>query len=229
MAATLEYGLDKDGRMRYITEVANGIKCGCICPNPLCGQRLIAKNNPANVIALNFAHESGAECAGAKESELHRRAKQIICDHRQIALPDQSFYEYQSAKPETTIDKYRADVSLNGKNYPLLVEIVVTCEVSEEKTYFLRRSGKRTLVIDLSDYPMNIQETELTKILIEGWEEKSMIEPLPTKISSSSGDQWSFGKIVGVIILLAVTIFWAIPTFLKWIGKIINGEAKGSH
>jgi hypothetical protein len=227
MAATLEYGLYKDGRMLHITEVDNGLACGCVCPNPLCGQRLIARNNPTNIIALNFAHESGAECEGAKESELHRRAKQIICDHRRIVLPDQSVYVYESAKPEATVDKYRADVSLTGKSYPLLVEIVVTCEITEEKTYFLRQSGKRTLVIDLGDYPMDIDQTALTKILIEDWEEKSMIEPLPVKINSPGDDEWSFAKIAGVILLVSVTIFWAIPAFFKWLGKIINGKTKG--
>jgi hypothetical protein len=49
----LTYGL-KDGKLAKITEVENGLACGCICSN--CGNKLVARNNPLNEKEACFAH-----------------------------------------------------------------------------------------------------------------------------------------------------------------------------
>jgi hypothetical protein len=68
------------GRMIDIGEARNGLDCDCICS--CCKERLVARQGESN--DWSFAHESGANCAGALESALHKAAKQIIEDERKL-------------------------------------------------------------------------------------------------------------------------------------------------
>ncbi len=54
-----EFGL-KDGDIVYVDNVANGLACGCICPN--CETELVAYNNPKNKNANHFQHLSKTKC-----------------------------------------------------------------------------------------------------------------------------------------------------------------------
>lgn len=62
------------GQVIDIKKASNGLGCNCLCS--CCGDRLIAKQGEIN--DWHFAHESGADCSGARESALHEAAKQII-------------------------------------------------------------------------------------------------------------------------------------------------------
>lgn len=62
------------GQIIDIKDASNGLGCNCLCS--CCGDRLIAKQGEFK--GWHFAHESGADCAGARESALHEAAKQII-------------------------------------------------------------------------------------------------------------------------------------------------------
>ena len=139
---------------------------------------------------------------------LHRRAKQIICEQNNITLPGGEIYHYQSAIAEKTIDRYRADVELKSANDSLIVEIIVTCEVSDVKLAYLNRSGKRLLVIDLQDVDRNIDDQSLTELLIKDIYWKNLITPNPVVVKSSSRDtgfsitEWIGAAILSVLFLL---------------------------
>lgn len=79
----LAYGL-REERLLHITEVANGLACGCTCPG--CGARLVARNQGTRKVA-HFAHYQAPECAHGLQTALHLAAKDIISRHRQFALP----------------------------------------------------------------------------------------------------------------------------------------------
>lgn len=70
------------GKMIDITDARNGLNCDCTCA--CCGEALIARQG--KVKAWCFAHQSGSECAGAIESALHKAAKQILNDYRQLYI-----------------------------------------------------------------------------------------------------------------------------------------------
>jgi hypothetical protein len=144
-------------------------------------------------------------------------------------LPNRFKYLYEFGKMEASVDKYRADVSLTGKQDPLLVEIVVTCEVTSEKEIFLRQSGYRTLVIDLCDIPRDVEQVTLSKLLLESWEGKYMIEPFSVKTNTEARLNWSVQKIIGVILVAGIAVFWAIPTFFKYLGKLFEGTKRRKH
>ncbi|GAB2484906.1 competence protein CoiA family protein [Algoriphagus taiwanensis] len=98
MQALLTLGL-RNGKLFDISEVENGIKCNCFCPN--CGERLIAVSNiesKAYKNSAHFRHESGVECVGAYESALHMLAKEVFSKLKEMQLPDYHFDYDQSNK-----------------------------------------------------------------------------------------------------------------------------------
>ena len=197
--------------MTHITDVNNGSACNCTCPNPLCQQPLIAKNNPLNDKSPHFAHAYGKQCTGAKESELHELSKQIICDNNQIMLPESSLFVYQKGKSEVGIDRYRADVQLTGGEYQLFVEIEVTNSVSVEKEFYLRQSGNRTLVIDLTETPRDIDKEELKELLLNTHRSKRLILPdIKKRFTQEKEDSW-----LGVIMVLFIAGLFFIPKLIK--------------
>jgi len=182
----LPFGL-KDGRLYHITEVNNGLKCKCICPN--CGVKLIAKNNPSNKVTLHFAHHKSSECPGSLETAIHLMAKQVIKDKLLIYTPKYSkptriFDEngqYHTGKSthirpkkleldrvelEVTKKGYRPDVIAIKNDRVLNIEIKVTHDVDEEKASLVKSLQEPMLEIDLSDL---IEETLLNKEQFE-WE-----------------------------------------------------------
>ncbi|HEY9278377.1 MAG TPA: competence protein CoiA family protein [Methylotenera sp.] len=70
------------GRMIGIKEASNGLACDCTCS--CCGDRLVARQGKQK--DWSFAHESGADCAGAIESALHKAAKQILAEEKSLYI-----------------------------------------------------------------------------------------------------------------------------------------------
>lgn len=78
--------LDVNGNFISINQVSSGLACNCSCPG--CGRRLVAKKGA--VQAHHFAHYAEAlqdACTSAGESALHRFAKDILAERREISLP----------------------------------------------------------------------------------------------------------------------------------------------
>jgi hypothetical protein len=71
------------GKMVDIADVPSGLSCNCVCA--CCGESLVARKG--EVKQWHFAHKSGAECAGALETALHKAAKQVLLEHRLIMVP----------------------------------------------------------------------------------------------------------------------------------------------
>jgi hypothetical protein len=74
---------EKDGIQYDVTEVPQGLRCGCHCP--YCKAPLIARKG--NILRHHFAHTSGADCAGGLETSVHQAAKQIVQQSKSLMLP----------------------------------------------------------------------------------------------------------------------------------------------
>ena len=82
MKLKLPFGL-KDGKILHISQVEQGLNCGCICPN--CQHPLIARKGSKTT--HHFAHYKGKECEKALETALHIAAKEILSRYKRIILP----------------------------------------------------------------------------------------------------------------------------------------------
>lgn len=86
-----QHAYNSNNELVFIDDVPTGFACNCFCPS--CHQKMVAKN-AGN--ALNrqhhFAHASGIDCGGYRESLLHIWCKQIIEHHKSFALP--SYYNH---------------------------------------------------------------------------------------------------------------------------------------
>ncbi|MCK7461038.1 MAG: hypothetical protein MZU84_02695 [Sphingobacterium sp.] len=77
------FGIDQNGHLVSVDEVARGKACDCCCP--ACGEVLIARQG--EVRTWHFAHASGNDCDGGAESALHKAAKQLIIRDSAILVP----------------------------------------------------------------------------------------------------------------------------------------------
>ncbi|UXO85561.1 hypothetical protein [Brucella intermedia] len=94
-----------DGSWRHISEVANGVACGCICFG--CGRRLIARNR-GDIRTHSFAHRAEdkvSDCLSSGETALHLRAKQIISEHRRVTLPATSTIGVDGEQVNVTFER----------------------------------------------------------------------------------------------------------------------------
>lgn len=80
----LPCGLGKNGKIIYIENAENGLKCDCVCPG--CGQQLIAKNNGTKK-EHHFAHLNVVECEHGYQSALHYMAKDLFLEMKEFIFP----------------------------------------------------------------------------------------------------------------------------------------------
>ena len=81
MEQNIFYAL-KDNKLIHISNVENGLKCGCICPS--CKGKMIAKKGKIKV--HHFAHYN-KDCGLAGETALHLKCKEIIEKNKTFWIP----------------------------------------------------------------------------------------------------------------------------------------------
>lgn len=164
----IPFGLQThDQRMASPQSVPNGLGCGCVCAG--CGQPLIARQGAIKV--WHFAHASGSDCAHAVESAIHKMAKQLILDRREIYVP--GYVESRQIKgvnwqemlsvevqvagvqplneciEEKRIDSRQPDISAVMNGMPLAIEVAFTHFCDDEKIAWLEGRNLTTLEIDI--------------------------------------------------------------------------------
>lgn len=160
----LKWAPDSNGVMRHVDSVANGLECGCFCPDPSCREQLVARQG--KVVDSHFAHYTKAECDGASESALHLLAKEIIGEAKQIWLPEVSLgltipnatrilssskmHTVTHARVENHTGTIVPDVILTIGEVELIVEVYVTHAVGVDKVEKIKRLGISAIEIDLS-------------------------------------------------------------------------------
>jgi hypothetical protein len=181
------FGLDEFSKPMHISEVENGLACGCTCPG--CGSDLIAKKGP--VMEDHFAHASGADCAAGVESGLHLAAKDILAKRQEIALPvaevrfqggkkpievsSMDLYPLTNIRLEKRIGSITPDLLVDMDGKSLAIEIFVTHRVDAEKIEKLRKMGLSTIEIDLSDVERDLNKDLLEEIVVDGYDRKTWL------------------------------------------------------
>lgn len=86
------------GELVHVDDAPNGKACGCVCPDPGCGQPLIARNNGKKKIH-HFAHIGGT-CAWSAEYLLAELALEVIRERGCVWFPELSYEVPETHLPE---------------------------------------------------------------------------------------------------------------------------------
>lgn len=148
-----------NGRLVHIRDVDKKNKGNYICP--YCGDEMIARKGELK--AMNFAHKN-YDCGHAKESILHKLAKEILEDNKKITLPELkvnvgeyglkqliSIQEFNADNVETEkyFGDFRPDVYMENNEQSVAIEIMVTHPVDDEKKDKIKEKGLSLIEIDL--------------------------------------------------------------------------------
>ncbi len=139
-----EYAFDINHKLVHIDDVDNGCNCNCTCP--CCGEKMIARNG-GKIREHHFAHSSGTDCVGYKETLLHIWSKQIIEEYKTFTIP-----QYKSVSKQILIKSKKINfdsveieqrndtklfqpdiVGVTKDGLRLWIEIFVTHKCGEEK------------------------------------------------------------------------------------------------
>lgn len=191
---SLVYGV-RNGALVHVqdlTEERNGLRCGCVCPDPGCGARLVARRGHQTP---HYAHWSprvrdggSAEvplgCNGP-ETALHRLAKEIVVSELRLRLPhhdvrlpppNQRFSRlvqmppevlFDSAVAEVAVDRLRPDVLATFRGRSFWVEIRVRHAVPPEKLADIRAADQTAIEIDLSGLPLDADRFAIREAVLD--------------------------------------------------------------
>jgi hypothetical protein len=181
------FGLNASSKPVHISEVENGLACGCTCPG--CGSDLIAKKGP--IQEHHFAHASGSDCAAGVESGLHLAAKDILAEREEIFLPaavvkfqggkkpievfPSGLYKLSNIRLEKGIGSIVPDLLLDIDGKPMAIEIFVTHRVDALKIKKLEKLGLSTIEIDLSDIARDLDRGFIEEVVVDGYERKTWL------------------------------------------------------
>lgn len=165
-----EYAFDVNHKLVHADSVENGLACNCTCP--CCGEKMIAKNN-GEIKDHHFAHSSGSDCAGYKESLFHIWSKQIIEEKKEFTIPKYKRVvsgkklKFSSVEIEQRNDTKLLQpdiVGVTDDGLRLWIEIFVTHKCSEEKIQLIKENGYNCIEVKI---PEEIEtKEELSEFLV---------------------------------------------------------------
>ena len=165
-----KYALNKNNELVFIGDVENGKNCNCICPS--CGEKMVAKNN-GKIKGHHFAHASGSDCKGYRETVLHILSKQIIEKEKKLKIPqyndkthgfvstktgkktfdlNQQMLKFSSVEIEQRIDikSLQPDiVGVTNDGLRLWIEIYVTHKCDDEKISLIKENNINCIEIKI--------------------------------------------------------------------------------
>lgn len=163
----------------HISEVRRGLGCNCYCANPDCGSKMIARKG--NIRAHHFAHYDKENCGKSYESALHKLAKEIIQEKKQIKLkpficeikkfgmheliPENDFIA-QEVKVEKSCGIYKVDLLLKNNTQELIVEIFVSHKTEDDKINYFKKNNLSAIEIDLSGLIEKQYERKMIKEIV---------------------------------------------------------------
>jgi len=173
------YGLDaRTGELRHVDQVPNGGACGCVCPDPSCGQKLIARNN-GKIKMHHFAHTAGT-CSWAVENAIAALVLSVLRERGRAWFPSLGFWNpntqtYESIAEGRVLSISGADLAeLESRSAPgvrieiagseemghFLIVPVLSHELTECQLAEVKEQYRGVLVLELRDWAMDIRESE---------------------------------------------------------------------
>lgn len=174
----------QNGLPKHVSEVPNGLACGCVCP--CCGATLMAKHGKKK--AHHFAHYDKDACNYTGETAIHIAAKEIIKSRGCIVVPPPLFvggepkrYAFDSVVLEARYNDFIPDIlaEIDGKVF--IIEIAVTHFVDSAKKAKIAASGAYAAVEISLQYQRHLSRADLEKAVIESTIGKSWIYSAETE------------------------------------------------
>ena len=159
---------ERDGQLFQADEVANGLGCGCVCPE--CQRALVAANEGTKVLPY-FRHQQRA-CEGGHAAGVRRKAIELIMAELQLQLPpfsqaisaktmngfvirktvsfESSLLQSERADAGVKLSGVTADVVLTAGEHQLLVYVRAAKRQDRQKESALLGLGVSVLELDLS-------------------------------------------------------------------------------
>lgn len=147
---------------------------------------------------------------------LHLSAQQILSKINSFLMVNQVI-KYSNSSLEYTFANYRADVrSIQENRVPVIFEVVVKSDLTEDKIQFLRDNKIESIRFDLTEVSPKINDIDLLELLQNDTAIKSdiyrdkingalVVEPTIVEANEESGNG---GIIIVVIAAIAAAYFW---------------------
>ena len=175
--ALLPFAESEGGTLVNVESVPRGKKCGCICPE--CRGPLIAYKPRQSTKMAYFGHEPGAACdrPRALETMLHKLAKQLIEERKEVFLPavfDESqdvlwpggMFRPDSVRLEVKVPGMRPDIIASSGQKLLFIEVAVWHKVGAEKFALISERRQSTIEIDLAKWRDETDKAVLEQAII---------------------------------------------------------------
>lgn len=184
----LPFALDDHNNLVHIADAMRGVEFHYLCPS--CRSQLVSVKGDIN--QHHFRHLSPIECKGGLESAIHLAAKKVICEEKQITLPelerrvlatesrgkehtkreivvqDEIVIEFDSVQEEKLLDEMRYDLLADAGKTPLIIEICYTHKVDDQKITKIVEVNKSAVELSLSDLtPEDVKNMELFRSFIK--------------------------------------------------------------
>ncbi|EMK8930910.1 TPA: hypothetical protein ACKR1B_003360 [Pseudomonas aeruginosa] len=159
---------ERDGQLFQADEVANGLGCGCVCPE--CQRALVAANEGTKVLPY-FRHQQRA-CEGGHAAGVRRKAIELIVAELQLQLPpfsqaisaktmngfvirkvvsfESSLLQAERADAGVKLSGVTADVVLTAGEHQLLVYVRAAKRQDRQKESALLALGVSVMELDIS-------------------------------------------------------------------------------
>lgn len=195
----IPFGL-KDGVLHHISEVLSGLACGCVCPS--CLVMLQANKGTRGKRVHYFSHDpssNAVDCKKTFETSIHMMAKQILEKRKNTIFPmleismsmeddngvehtekiqvtEKTMKSFSRVELEKKLADIRPDIiAYTSSQIPILIEVAVTHFSDAQKKEKIRNLGLFAIEIDLSGISYFITEEELSKLIIEEFENKKWL------------------------------------------------------
>jgi len=199
-----------------------GLACGCVCSK--CGEVVQFVYRKIPFKTKFFRHHETSTCIGGPMTALHLSAQQILSEINSFLMVDEEV-KYSQSSLEYTFANYRADVrSIQDNLTPVIFEVVVKSDLTEEKIRFLKDNKIESIRFDLTKVSPNINDTDLTELLRNNVKIKSNIyrEAVDNvavqevaSIEENTDDGAGAGFFAFVIAIIAAIVFWPSPKHKK--------------
>lgn len=171
-----------------VEDVASGLDCNCYCA--YCGSPFVAVRGTRR--QWHFRHHKANDCGRSFETAVHFMAKQVLVAEKRMMLPylkvrpsrdlwqvgtfvsqeelvvKRQLTYFDRVEDEVRMDSRIPDIVAFKGDRKLLVEIVVTHDLTEDKIAWIRENDLATVRVNFSwmDYDVNL--AALKKCLRDG-------------------------------------------------------------